>query len=725
VHPACAEFKDWLITEFVSSPDVVAYKIGIFSLAPDGNVASTAMNRVRTDSLVASRTVLPHGYIHAFDRMLVISPVISADNGPLLESELIALCDHDVRCKNKEDGGEGQAPRGPGETKATHKAVYVVFQLRPGLSTGGIPSRAVDLGAGGSAALGSNNAAGDASAAEAAADAAAIGGDASTAPATSGDAGGVHDAAQAAKQAAHDAAEAAKQVAREKRRERSRKATEAKTAAAASAAAAAAAAAAGAGSARSRAADAPAADAPADDAGAAAADAPAPGAAMPDVTPPASVPAATVAEFADARSRARKAAGGRGGVPNPGPHKPNRGRVKSGEVVAIGTLRTDKGWHNNVCIFPDGFCTRKDFRSSVDLEQHCIHECSIHANGIFKPGPTFRIVAADRPAEPLEGKSATMCWSAVLARRNGEIERRRAAGEDLPPPPKTAIPGPEYFGLYQAEAVRGIEALDPSRQCLEYWRGKEAREGMAADPEAAAAAAASRGTPKLRRGGGGKRRAATLRSDSDGDGGGGAGNTDGDEDLEAVHASAACAAAIGAGASSAPVTAGDAVGSISGAGGDALSKRLAAPSPAPSRPAAKKAKVQPEAWVDGTLPFKQKRVQPVRLRDCYWVANPTEAPYVTVPSSGDRGGQRAKTDYLSDVRRRACDDAHPAAALHLRKCLARARAFMEEANAPADRKTMKQMAAYDPGNPPPVTVEEVKKLLNEPNDDDKAAGAAA
>jgi hypothetical protein len=37
----------------------------------------------------------------------------------------------------------------------------------------------------------------------------------------------------------------------------------------------------------------------------------------------------------------------------------------------------------------------------------------------------------------------------ILKRINAEIEARRKAGEDLPPPPKTAIAGPEYFGLNQ------------------------------------------------------------------------------------------------------------------------------------------------------------------------------------------------------------------------------------------------------------------------------------
>ena len=39
----------------------------------------------------------------------------------------------------------------------------------------------------------------------------------------------------------------------------------------------------------------------------------------------------------------------------------------------------------------------------------------------------------------------------MLKRINSEIEARRKAGENLPPPPKTAIAGPEYFGLNQPE----------------------------------------------------------------------------------------------------------------------------------------------------------------------------------------------------------------------------------------------------------------------------------
>jgi len=237
-------------------------------------------------------------------------------------------------------------------------------------------------------------------------------------------------------------------------------------------------------------------------------------------------------------AQARRGGGGASRAPAAGGKKPLRGRckrgsVKSAELVHAGKLVLDDGWHNAGYIFPDGFTSRTVFRSSVALDQLCIHECSITSTGICAPMPTFRITAADRPDEPLEGKSATKCWTMVLARINGEIERRREEGEDWPPPPKTAIAGPEYFGLNTPDVVAAIEALDPEHKCTDYWAGKEAREDLANDPEGCAertatAAAAEQGAaarpPKARRApraggasgrGGKRRRKGGAHSDSD------------------------------------------------------------------------------------------------------------------------------------------------------------------------------------------------------------------
>ena len=55
----------------------------------------------------------------------------------------------------------------------------------------------------------------------------------------------------------------------------------------------------------------------------------------------------------------------------------------------------------------------------------------------------------------------------------GDVPHRREAGEALPPPPKTAIAGPEYFGLTHPQVQAQIEALDPGGLCADYWEGKE------------------------------------------------------------------------------------------------------------------------------------------------------------------------------------------------------------------------------------------------------------
>ncbi|KFM25932.1 Transforming growth factor beta regulator 1 [Auxenochlorella protothecoides] len=150
--------------------------------------------------------------------------------------------------------------------------------------------------------------------------------------------------------------------------------------------------------------------------------------------------------------------------------------ARDSELKAARHGSPERGWHNAGYIFPLGFVSRTLFRSSVALDQLCVHDCYVQGEGgEHWPGPTFRVVARDRPDEPLVAKSCTGCWTGVLKRINAEIEARRAAGEDLPPPPKTAIAGPEYFGLNQTNIQEAVEALDPHHLCVEYWAGKEQR----------------------------------------------------------------------------------------------------------------------------------------------------------------------------------------------------------------------------------------------------------
>ena len=82
--------------------------------------------------------------------------------------------------------------------------------------------------------------------------------------------------------------------------------------------------------------------------------------------------------------------------------------------ILDGCCRAEEGWFNQGYIFPEGFKSQVNFRSSVVLDQLCIHECSVLGReGQFWPAPTFKVVAMDHPDKPLYAKSCTGCWSGV------------------------------------------------------------------------------------------------------------------------------------------------------------------------------------------------------------------------------------------------------------------------------------------------------------------------
>ena len=67
--------------------------------------------------------------------------------------------------------------------------------------------------------------------------------------------------------------------------------------------------------------------------------------------------------------------------------------------------RLGPGWSNTGYIFPEGFESRVHFRSSVALDQLCVHECSVVGRGgQYWPGPTFIVRAMDRADEPRPGE---------------------------------------------------------------------------------------------------------------------------------------------------------------------------------------------------------------------------------------------------------------------------------------------------------------------------------
>ena len=99
---------------------------------------------------------------------------------------------------------------------------------------------------------------------------------------------------------------------------------------------------------------------------------------------------------------------------SPAPQCTLRTRVDESTRGSVLRRRAQREWFNAGYIFPEGFASRVQFRSSVALGATCAHECAVVGpGGAFWPAPTFTVTAADQPLEPLVAKSCTGCWSAV------------------------------------------------------------------------------------------------------------------------------------------------------------------------------------------------------------------------------------------------------------------------------------------------------------------------
>jgi hypothetical protein len=79
--------------------------------------------------------------------------------------------------------------------------------------------------------------------------------------------------------------------------------------------------------------------------------------------------------------------------------------------------RTAEGWHDPKNIYPEGFHTTVMFTPSIQPSEPCLHHCYVVGpGGKFWPRPTFIVVAADRPFEPLVAPTCASCWKAVITK---------------------------------------------------------------------------------------------------------------------------------------------------------------------------------------------------------------------------------------------------------------------------------------------------------------------
>ena len=77
-------------------------------------------------------------------------------------------------------------------------------------------------------------------------------------------------------------------------------------------------------------------------------------------------------------------------------------------------------------------------------------------------GPLFSVTASDGLDNPIQGSTATACWSTILNKVRKE-RTRQGLGKT-----GTAVSGPEFFGYAMPEIAACIEGLDGADTCKNY-----------------------------------------------------------------------------------------------------------------------------------------------------------------------------------------------------------------------------------------------------------------
>ncbi|XP_052202742.1 lysine-specific demethylase JMJ18-like isoform X2 [Diospyros lotus] len=142
------------------------------------------------------------------------------------------------------------------------------------------------------------------------------------------------------------------------------------------------------------------------------------------------------------------------------------------DPINYGTVVSGKRWCSKLAIFPKGFRSRVKFFDVLNPSRMSSYISEILDAGLI--GPFFKVSLEECPSESIVSDSAEKCWEMVIQRLNQEIIRRSNLGKQglLPLLPAESINGLEMFGLLSPPIVQVIEALDPNRQCVEYWNHK-------------------------------------------------------------------------------------------------------------------------------------------------------------------------------------------------------------------------------------------------------------
>ena len=133
-------------------------------------------------------------------------------------------------------------------------------------------------------------------------------------------------------------------------------------------------------------------------------------------------------------------------------------------ILCLGTVKPppNPNFHTDKYIWPVGYKCTRQYYSTIDPNSKCDYACEI----LGGERPLFKITPGDDPSHSEVAQTASGVWSAIMKRVNSN-RVSRGFGES-----KTAVSGPEYFGLAYPEIKRLIQELPGASLCATKPMGK-------------------------------------------------------------------------------------------------------------------------------------------------------------------------------------------------------------------------------------------------------------
>ncbi|EKX31022.1 hypothetical protein GUITHDRAFT_122772 [Guillardia theta CCMP2712] len=126
-------------------------------------------------------------------------------------------------------------------------------------------------------------------------------------------------------------------------------------------------------------------------------------------------------------------------------------------IESLGHIKADNpNFHTDKYIWPVGYRARRQYQSTLEVDKKVDYICEILDAG---PKPTFQITPTDNPAGKEVAATASGVWSAIMKKVNN-MRLQRGLCES-----KTAVSGPEYYGIAYPEVRRLIQELPGAIKC--------------------------------------------------------------------------------------------------------------------------------------------------------------------------------------------------------------------------------------------------------------------